>query len=430
VPSTEGESPSLPQPDQAWKALSITNEWIRHADTKTGVTLAFVGATATVLFNLIKNEQSWTYWLVFAVVLCAAALVAAATFACAALFPRTRRQARQGTPTDEEAVNLLFFGDIVGHYTKDLPSYTQVLSLLTGNPARLTEQIAAQIHENAHIATAKFKHVNRAILAEVAAVGAAALVGLPVHGRMVNVDGNYSKYDYISSAKRLDEILDQPSGQFEEANNLPDRDRLTFTNGFYGWCSAIFVDIRDSSGLTDKHTRPTLAKIYRAFISEMVAVLNGADQVREVNIVGDCVWAVYNTPTKPDINQVFSRASHANTLKKLLNAKLEKNGLSPLNFGIGIDYGRALMIKAGYSGSGINEVVYMGDVVNSAAHLAHRAGRGSNKPIYSGTVFAQNLNEHNSGLLTSSYDLELSRTVHVGNVVNIAMNDWISEAFK
>jgi class 3 adenylate cyclase len=247
---------------------------------------------------------------------------------------------------------------------------------------------------------------------------------------MVTVDGNYSAYNYVSSAKRIDEILDQPSGQFEETKSLPDRDRLTFTNGFYGLCSAIFVDIRDSSGLTDKHTRPTLAKIYRAFISEMVAVLNGADQVREVNIVGDCVWAVYNTPNKTDIDNVFSRAAHANTLKELLNKKLEKKGFSALNFGIGIDYGRALMIKAGHSGSGINDVVYMGDVVNSAAHLAHKAGRGWNSPIWTGAVFAGNLNEHNSGLLTSSYDYELSRTVHVGNVVNVAMNDWISENVK
>lgn len=123
------------------------------------------------------------------------------------------------------------------------------------------------------------------------------------------MDGNFAFYDYVASAKRIDDILNQPSRQFEEADSLPDRDRLTFTNSFYGWCSAIFVDIRDSSGLTAKHNRPTLAKIYRVFISEMVAVLNGADQVREVNIVGDCVWAVYNTTKKTDINTVFSRLS-------------------------------------------------------------------------------------------------------------------------
>jgi class 3 adenylate cyclase len=244
---------------------------------------------------------------------------------------------------------------------------------------------------------------------------------------MVTVDGNYSFYNWVTSAKRLDEILDQPSGQFEETKSLPDRDRLTFTNGFYGSCSAIFVDIRDSSKLPAKHNRPTLAKIYRAFISEMVAVLNGADQVREINIVGDCVWAVYNTPNKPDIDEVFARAFEANTLKKLLNKKLEKKGFSSLNFGIGIDYGRALMIKAGYSGSGINDVVYMGEVVNSAAHLAHKAGRGGNKPIWTGADFAINLNEHNLGLLSSSYDYDLSRTVYVGDVISTVMNDWISD---
>jgi hypothetical protein len=39
-----------------------------------------------------------------------------------------------------------------------------VLSLLTSDPTRLTRQVAAQIHENAHIATTKFKYVNRAII--------------------------------------------------------------------------------------------------------------------------------------------------------------------------------------------------------------------------------------------------------------------------
>ncbi|MFC3479204.1 hypothetical protein [Kocuria carniphila] len=53
------------------------------------------------------------------------------------------------------------------------------------------------------------------------------------------------------------------------------------------------------------------------------------------------------------------------------------------------------MIKAGFSGSGINDVLYMGDVVNRAAHLAHEAGRGWADPIFVGGVFEQNLNDHN-----------------------------------
>lgn len=238
------------------------------------------------------------------------------------------------------------------------------------------------------------------------------------------MDGNYKDYSYTKSSERIKDILNQPAGTFEEVDGLPDRDKLSFTNGFYGMCSAVFIDIRDSSGLTDKHKRPVLAKIYRAFISEMVAVLNSDPYVREVNIVGDCVWAVYKTTQKTDINDVFGIAYKANTLLKLLNKHYAKKGIDPLQIGIGIDYGRVLMIKAGYSGSGINEVIYMGDVVNRAAHLAHEAGRGWNHPIFAGGVFHQNLNDHNRSLLSSRYVSGLG-TVYTGNVVNTGMNDWV-----
>jgi len=238
------------------------------------------------------------------------------------------------------------------------------------------------------------------------------------------MDGNYKAYSYTSSSDRIKAILDQPAGSFEEVDGLPDRDKLTFTNGFYGMCSAVFIDIRDSSGLTAKHKRPTLAKIYRAFISEMVAVLNSDLYVREVNIVGDCVWAVYKTTQKTHIDDVFGIAYQANTLIKLLNHHYAKKGIDPLKIGIGVDYGRVLMIKAGFSGSGINDVVYMGDVVNRAAHLAHEAGRGWADPIFVGGVFEQNLNDHNKALLTSRYVNGLG-TVHTGNVVSTSMNDWV-----
>jgi len=240
------------------------------------------------------------------------------------------------------------------------------------------------------------------------------------------MDGNHKEYNHRLSQARIDEILNQPAGQFDEVEQLPKRDQLTFTNGFYAHCSAIFVDIRDSSGLTTKYTRPVLAKIYRVFISEMVAVLNSMQRVREVNIVGDCVWAVYNTPQKTDIDEVFHVAYTANTLQRLINCRLAKKGYeTPLKFGLGIDYGRALMIKAGYKGSAINDVIYMGDVVNHASHLAHNAGRRWNDPIWVGETFAQNLNGHNQGLLSQSvhsYEVGWYRS---GSVIHTGMNAFV-----
>lgn len=239
------------------------------------------------------------------------------------------------------------------------------------------------------------------------------------------MDGNFKRYDWIASSARIREILNQPAGVFEETNGLPDRDKLSFTNGFYGMCSAIYIDIRDSSALPEKHKRPTLAKIYRSFISEVVAVLNSDPHVREVNIVGDCVWATYKTEDIDHIDDVFAIVAQANSLMNLLNHHFRKKGIDELKVGIGVDYGRVLMVKAGYSGSGINDVVYMGDVVNRAAHLAHQAGRGwGASPLYVGGDFQNNLNDHNKTLLKSQLVTGLG-TVYVGDPIIPEMNDWI-----
>ena len=52
--------------------------------------------------------------------------------------------------------------------------------------------------------------------------------------------------------------------------------------------------------------------------------MNRDPDCREINIVGDAVWCVVNTPKKSDINFVFSTACMIHTLVKVLNCKLEK----------------------------------------------------------------------------------------------------------
>lgn len=235
------------------------------------------------------------------------------------------------------------------------------------------------------------------------------------------MDSNFKVYDFVASFERIDGILAQPNDVYEETDKLPDRDELTFENGFYARCSALFVDIRDSSNLPNIYKRPALAKLYRAFISEMVAVHNSDSYTREVNIVGDCVWSVHNTPSKTDIDDVFSLAYTANSLVKVLNYKLNKAGYpTPIKVGIGMSYGRALMIKAGYSGSGINDVVYMGDVVNQAAKLASMGSKDGEKPLVMDQVFYQNLKEANTKWLTKKPNVG----IYTGNVIRVDMEEW------
>jgi hypothetical protein len=82
------------------------------------------------------------------------------------------------------------------------------------------------------------------------------------------------------------------------------------------------------------------------------------------------------------------------------------------------------MIKAGYKGSGLNDVVWVGPVVNEASKLA---GYGENAYLDRRTmvsdVFRNNLNDHNKSLL----EWNSNRRAYHGYVVNVAMNDWLTE---
>ena len=65
------------------------------------------------------------------------------------------------------------------------------------------------------------------------------------------MEASNKKYDFECSLSRIDEILNASNDSFEESDSIVDRAKLTFTNGFYVHCTALFVDIRDSSNMTD-----------------------------------------------------------------------------------------------------------------------------------------------------------------------------------
>lgn len=236
---------------------------------------------------------------------------------------------------------------------------------------------------------------------------------------------NTYTYKVEDSANRMDEILDANDNNYCDKASIPARNDLTFKNGYYINVTAIFIDIVGSSDMTDEHKRPTLAKMYRAFLSECVAIMNAETACKEININGDCVWGVFDTPYKADIDDVISVSARLNSMIKILNYKLRKKKYSEISVGIGIDYGRALMVKAGYSGSGLNDIIWMGDVVNSACHLCNKAGRDGREVIIISSVVYNNMNEHHQSLFTSYSDGW--STKYEGNIINTSMDEWYQE---
>ncbi len=237
------------------------------------------------------------------------------------------------------------------------------------------------------------------------------------------MQANYKEYDFIKSKDRIDDILISLDANYQESKVIPNRDNLTFSNGYYISCAALFIDMRGSKEFSTKHTRPVTAKIYRSFISELVAILNGNANLREIYIEGDCVWGVFNTPYRKDIDSIFNTSAQAASLIDVLNVKLKKKKYTEIAVGISCHYEDVLMIKAGYSGSGINEVTWIGKLVGEAADLCSKANRYNSKRALYSQIFHCNLSEKNKELLSWNSTLQC----YEGNIINTMMNEWVTE---
>jgi class 3 adenylate cyclase len=91
------------------------------------------------------------------------------------------------------------------------------------------------------------------------------------------------------------------------------------------------------------------------------------------------------------------------SLVKALSCKLEDRGLQQVKVCIGMDYGRSLMVKAGYAGSGINEIFWIGGVFNRAAQLRAYAkkDKGTDSTYVSTKIFV-NLSDYHKKTVTQT----------------------------
>lgn len=196
-------------------------------------------------------------------------------------------------------------------------------------------------------------------------------------------------YNYKEGKKRVESILD---GDFEvkESYRVPTGDSFTFDNAYHSWITAIFVDIRDSTALMSREDQQYVAKVIRSFTSEIIEILRGDDRERELGIRGDCVYAIYSTPSKEDIARVLDKAAWVNTYIDMLNKILVSHGYARIHAGIGVATGHDHVIKAGRKDVGINSLVWMGDAVSKASKLSSFGDKNGYSRIFVSSVAYSN----------------------------------------
>lgn len=176
-------------------------------------------------------------------------------------------------------------------------------------------------------------------------------------------------YDFEAGKKRVESIL---SSQIEicEQDKIPMGDAFIPRKGYYGLVTALYVNIRQSAVIFSDEDRIQTAKMIRSFTSETIEILRGYDFLREFGIRGDCLYAIYTTPTQTDVNVVLDVACYVNTFMKMLNFQLAKKNMPTLSVGIGIATDREMVVNAGRRELGVNEKIWIGNAGKDAFNLS------------------------------------------------------------
>jgi class 3 adenylate cyclase len=137
----------------------------------------------------------------------------------------------------------------------------------------------------------------------------------------------------------------------------------------------LYVDMRDSTKISAAKRPATLAKIYSSFVRSMIAAA-GYYKGHVRNIIGDRVMVVF------DKEHCFEKAIYTAILMNSISKHILNKRIRDIDFrcGIGIDYGKMLIAKAGAVRRGAEKefyrsLVWLGKPANVASRLTDIANK-------------------------------------------------------
>jgi adenylate cyclase len=151
--------------------------------------------------------------------------------------------------------------------------------------------------------------------------------------------------------------------------------------------TVLYADMRRSTQLNFEHRRPTVGKLYTAFVLAMTrAATYYGGEVR--GIIGDRVMVIFEQANC--FTKAFDTAILINSVcKYIINTRFAHN---EVQFGIGIDYGRMMATKTGIYRRGAAQQSYRSLVwLGRPANVASKLTDNANKPEDSDTIDVVNV---------------------------------------
>lgn len=149
--------------------------------------------------------------------------------------------------------------------------------------------------------------------------------------------------------------------------------RLTFGNkGLQFEATVLYIDMRKFTEILNKHNKPTIAKIHKAYLYTTVKIAKSlGGEVRSFN--GDSVLAFFQGTTKRSLSNAVRAAMKIRYMiansDSGINNYLSK--YSAVDFGIGIDHGKILCVKVGVGGDdNTKDLIWLGNGVNKSVIIS------------------------------------------------------------
>lgn len=156
--------------EDAWRVLLLINDWIKHADAKTAGVLAAAGVTAGLLYSVVSEVDVLPLPTTVCVAATAVCLLFAVLFGGLALRPRLW--------TCAPATSKIYFAHIARAYPKGAAqptSFVQDFTSSFSDSREVASEVSEQIWAIAHVAAAKYRWVNLAMVFSFFALAGLAL---------------------------------------------------------------------------------------------------------------------------------------------------------------------------------------------------------------------------------------------------------------
>lgn len=176
---------------------------------------------------------------------------------------------------------------------------------------------------------------------------------------------------YVSK-KIVDELVRHP----EKAKVGGDRKIIT----------VLFTDVKGYTAFSEKHTPEVVVRILNEFLSEMTDAIMHYDGTLD-KFLGDGIFAFWGAPIEQENQAELAVTCSLEMMKKMkrLQAKWVSEGREPLECGIGINTGDAIVGNIGVEGKKVDYTA-IGDSVN-LTHRLQNLSREVKKPVITEALY-------------------------------------------